>query len=131
MAPPKTRRVGRPKNELETDQTGQSRIQTRFLWRERVPLDKKAEALATYLHEKQWAPKDAQNKKPLIHTRRKIIEQELNVETGDISPTKVEKAQRRLKNNKAPGPGRSVAQLYAWLKDCGQRCLHHALNENW
>ena len=69
--------------------------------------------------------------KPMINTRRKIIEQELNIETGDVRLIKVEKAQRKLKHNKAPGPDGIVAELYAWLKDCGQRCLHHALNENW
>ena len=57
--------------------------------------------------------------------------QELNIETGDISIQEVEKAQTKLKNNKAPGPDGSIAELYAWLKDCGQGSLHHALNENW
>ena len=96
----------------------------------RVPMNKKAEALAEYLHQKQWGPKPSEKKIPLSN-RPKVIDESLGISTSDITEEEVDAAQARLKNNKAPGPDGVVAELYAWLKDDGKKCLHAAPQENW
>ena len=98
---------------------------------DRVPLNKKAEAIAEYLHEKQWQPKQADNKIPLSRAKEKVFGHNLKMDTGAIKMGEVLQGQQRLKGWKAPGPDGNVAELYIWLQGEALGCLVEALNENW
>jgi len=95
----------------------------------RVPLNKKAEALAEYLSKQQWGTRT--DAIPIDPDRPKIITRDLHMNTGDISIEEVTRAKDRLKKNKAPGPDGIVAELYSWLENDGLNSLHHALAQNW
>ena len=80
----------------------------------RVPLNKKAHALAQYLYERQWMP--APNPRPLEAHRGQIIQAHLNMKITDFSTYEVSAAIRSLKTNKAPGPDGATTELFKYLR---------------
>ena len=71
----------------------------------RVPNSQKTDAIAEYLHCKQWGPK--QNPVPANNQKPQIL-QNVQAKTGDLEYFEVVKAVKKLKTNKAPGPDGAV-----------------------
>ena len=95
----------------------------------RVPMIKKAHALAEYLYEKQWAPK--RNPSHVDPHRRKIIDKDLNIPTSEFSYTEVQEAIRKLRTNKAPGPDGVINELFQYLDLENIQQLTRCLNILW
>lgn len=79
----------------------------------RVPLSKKAHAVAEYLFEKQWGPNDAEI--PPDPTRDNVFGRHLRFYTDCFSKQEIKSAISKLQNNKAPGPDGTAVELFKYL----------------
>ena len=95
----------------------------------RVPLSKKADAIAEYLFEKQWGPMP--NPPPLDHQRNIIINAELPFNIDPFSLEEIQNTISSLKTNKAAGPDGSINELFKWLKETNLASLVRCLNCLW
>ena len=91
----------------------------------RVPNSQKADAIAEYLHCKQWGPK--QNPVPANNQKPQIL-QNVQAKTGDLEYFEVVKAVKKLKTNKAPGPDGAVTELFKFLAQESVISLTECLN---
>ena len=95
----------------------------------RVPLGKKADALAEYLYEKQWAP--IHNPSPIDASKRRIVHENLDMDIDDFTEAEVQAAINVLKTNKAPGPDGCITELFKFLDEENVRSLTKSLNALW
>ena len=95
----------------------------------RVPLSKKADAIAEYLFEKQWGPMP--NPPPLDHQRNIIINAELPFNIDPFSLEEIQNTISSLKTNKAAGPDGSINELFKWLNETNLVSLVRCLNCLW
>ena len=95
----------------------------------RIPRGKKAEATAEYLEQIQW--KDTTDTLPAERIDQKLIRDDLGIRDGPITEQELDRALRRLKNNKAPGPDRSTTELYKWLGSENRELVLEGLAEYW
>jgi hypothetical protein len=91
----------------------------------RVPNSQKADAIAEYLHCKQWGPK--QNPVPANNQKPQIL-QNVQAKTGDLEYFEVVKAVKKLKTNKAPGSDGAVTELFKFLAQESVISLTECLN---
>ena len=94
----------------------------------RIPNSQKADAIAEYLHCKQWGPK--QNPVPANNQKPQIL-QDVQAKTGDLEYFEVVKAVKKLKTNKAPGPDGAVIELFKFLDQENVISLTECLNSLW
>ena len=95
----------------------------------RVPLSKKADAIAEYLFEKQWGPTNPSP--PPENARENVFSHPLPFFTGNLSANEVRNAISKLKTNKTPGPDGAITELFKWLDDHTLEQLTDCLNVFW
>ena len=94
----------------------------------RVPNSQKADAIAEYLHYKQWRPK--QNPVPANNQKAQILHN-VQAKTGDLEYFEVVKAVKKPKTNKAPGPDGAATELFKFLDQDNVISLTECLNSFW
>ena len=94
-----------------------------------VPTSEKANAIAEYLHSKQWGPRG--NSMPLDLDKGKIIHQNLGANANDFHTSEVQEAINKLKSNKAPGPDGAITELFKYLDNDNITTLTRCLNIFW
>ena len=95
----------------------------------RVPLSKKADAIAEYLFEKQCGPTSPSP--PPENARENVFSHPLPFFTGNLSANEVRNAISKLKTNKTPGPDGAITELFKWLDDHTLEQLTDCLNVFW
>ena len=93
----------------------------------RIPWGKKAHAIAEYLEKVQWK-KEQHGEYP---QREKIIEEDTNINTDEISLEELRGVIRQLKNNKAPGTNTITSEEVKMLHDEGLELVRTLLNIMW
>ena len=92
----------------------------------RVPNSEKANAIAEYLHSKQWGPKE--NSSPLNPNKQKILYQDLEANISTFQESEIQDAINKLKANKAPGPDGAITELFKHLDADNIKTLTSCLN---
>ena len=95
----------------------------------RVPNSEKANAIAEYLHSKQWGPKE--NSSPLNPNKNKILHQDLEANISAFQESEIQDAINKLKANKAPGPDGAITELFKHLDADNIKTLTSCLNILW
>ena len=114
---------------IEKKETSPKFYNMRDIHGNRVPVNKKADALAQYLHERHWAP--SENSRPVEFNRRQILQANLNMNTNSFSADEVSAAIRSLKTDKAPGPDGAITELFKSLDTQNIASLTQCLNFMW
>ena len=96
---------------------------------QRVPMTRKADAIAEYLYVKQWGP--IENPSPVNHNKRRIINEDLNIDTGQFTDQEVKTAIKNLQNSKGPGPDGCINELFKYLDDDKVQTFKKCLNALW
>ena len=78
----------------------------------RVPISKKADAMAEYLFEKQWGPMTTAP--PADPLRQNLFNQTFPFNVGPMSGIEIQQTVSKLKSNKAAGPDGTITELFKW-----------------
>ena len=89
---------------------------------------KKAEAIAEYLSELQWNNESTTNAKV---NPSKIINEDIQIDTGQITVEEIIIIPKRLKGNKAPGPDRTTIEFYKCLNNDNIDIIARLLSSFW
>ena len=60
-----------------------------------------------------------------------MINEDLNIDTGQITVEEISMIIKRLNNNKAPGPDRTTTELYRYLNNDNLKIIARLLNNYW
>ena len=94
----------------------------------RIKFGKRADATAEYLADKQWGN---QNETAPKVNPPKVIQEQLHSKKGRIKLRELNQVIKRLKKDKAPGPDKTITELFKWLDTENREALLFILNLCW
>ena len=94
---------------------------------DRVPKGNRAEAIAEFLQDKQWANREMTP----MRERETIIDEDLPIDTGPVESEELRNVIGKLKNHKAAGPDRTTSEMFKQLDQGNLETMGRILTSIW